>query len=75
MGLFDKFNSAILNYGENKKGDIRLIMSSGKVVNFYEVIPLYPEELQFKMENNAEALFDRFAQKGILSQRGSSPLR
>ena len=58
-------NSAILNYAENQKGDVRLIMSSGKVVNFYEIIPLYPEELQFKMENGADALFERFEEKGI----------
>ncbi len=59
------FNSVVLNFAENKKGDIRLIMSSGKVVNFYEVIPLYPEELKFKMDNGADALFERFKDKGI----------
>ena len=58
-------NSAILNYAENQKGDVRLIMSSGKVVNFYEIIPLYPEELQFKMDNDAETLFKLFDQKDI----------
>jgi hypothetical protein len=40
-------------------------MSSGKVVNFYEIIPLYPEELQFKMDNDAETLFKLFDQKDI----------
>ena len=59
------FNSVVLDFAENKKGDIRLIMSSGKVVNFYEVIPLYPEELQFKMDSGADALFERFREKGI----------
>ena len=59
------FNSVVLNYAENRKGDIRMIMSSGKVINFYEVIPLYPEELAFKMENGAEALFDLLKEKGI----------
>ena len=60
-----RLNSLILNYAENRRGDIRLIMSSGKVINFYEIIPLYPEELAYKMENNAEALFDKFTEKGI----------
>ena len=59
------FNSVILKFAENKKGDIRLIMSSGKVINFYEIIPLYPEELQFKMENDADTLFKKFEEKGI----------
>lgn len=60
-----RFNSVVLSFAENKKGDIRLIMPAGKVINFYEVIPLYPEELKFKMENGAEALFAKFKEKGI----------
>ena len=59
------FNSIILNFAENRKGDIRLIMSSGRVVNFYEIVPLYPEELEFKKENGADALFEMFKTKGI----------
>ena len=59
------FNSVVLKFAENKKGDIRLIMSSGKVINFYEVIPLYPEELKYKMDNDADALFEKFEEKGI----------
>lgn len=60
-----RMNSVILKFAENRKGDIRLIMSSGKVINFYEVIPLYPEELAFKMENGADALFEEFKEKDI----------
>ena len=55
----------MLNYAENRNGDIRLVMPSGKVINFYEIIPMYPEELQFKMENGADALFEKFEEKGI----------
>lgn len=60
-----RFNSVVLKFGENKNGDIRLIMPSGKVINFYEIVPLYPEELEYKMENGAEALFKLFEEKGI----------
>lgn len=60
-----RFNSVVLNYAENRNGDIRLVMPSGKVINFYEIIPMYPEELQFKMENGADALFEKFEEKGI----------
>ena len=56
-----RFNSIVLNYA----GDNRLIMPSGKVINFYEIIPLYPEELDFKLENNADILFDMFNKKNI----------
>ena len=59
------FNSAVLDYARGRKGDIRLIMPSGKVVNFYEIIPLYPEELEFKKENGADALFEKLKEKGI----------
>ena len=59
------FNSVVLNFAANKKGDIRLIMPSGKTINFYEIVPLYPEELQYKIENGADALFELFEEKGI----------
>lgn len=59
------FNSVVLKFAENRKGDIRMIMSSGKVINFYEIIPLYPEELKFKMEKGADALFGLLDEKKI----------
>ena len=59
------FSSIVLNFAGNRKGDIRLIMPSGKIVNFYEIIPLYLEELHFKMEHGADALFDKFEEMGI----------
>ena len=59
------FNSVVLNFAANKKGDIRLIMPSGKTINFYEIVPLYPEELKYKIENGADALFKLFEEKGI----------
>ena len=46
-----RFNSVVLNYAENRKGDIRLVMPSGKVM--------------FKMENGADALFEKFEEMGI----------
>ncbi|MBQ3975058.1 MAG: suppressor of fused domain protein, partial [Lachnospiraceae bacterium] len=59
------FNSAVLDFAAGRKGDIRLIMPSGKVVNFYEIIPIYPEELAFKIENGADALFKKLKEKEI----------
>ena len=59
------FNSAVLDFAAGRKGDIRLIMPSGKVVNFYEIIPIYPEELAFKIENGADALFEKLKEKEI----------
>ena len=40
-------------------------LSSGKLLNFYQLIPLYPEELKFKMENNSEVLLDKLDEIGI----------
>lgn len=60
-----RLNSVVLKFAENKNGDVRLIMPSGKVINFYEIIPLYPEELAFKIENGADALFAKFEENGI----------
>lgn len=60
-----RFNSVILDCAENEQGDIRLRTSSGKTINFYEVVPLYPEELEFKMNTDAATLFEKFKEKGI----------
>ena len=60
-----KFNSVVLDFCENHQGEVRLETSSGKTINFYQVIPLYPEELEFKMNNNAETLIDLFDKKSI----------
>ena len=35
------------------------ILPSGEEVNFYQVIPLYREELKYKMEHDADALLDK----------------
>lgn len=33
-------------------------LPSGERINFYQIIPLYEEEMNYKISNNAEALFD-----------------
>lgn len=50
----------MLDYALDKELDrASLQMSSGRKVDFYQVIPLYPEELKLKMDNNAEAILDK----------------
>lgn len=60
-----RFNSVVLDFCKNSQGEVKLKTSSGKTINFYQVIPLYPEELRFKMDNNAETLLAVFDEKGI----------
>ena len=60
-----RFNSVVLDFCKNSQGEVQLKTSSGKTINFYQVIPLYPEELRFKMDNNAETLLAVFDEKGI----------
>jgi len=42
-----------------------LTVSDDKVVEFYSVIPLYAEELEYKLSNGTEPLLDRFDEAGI----------
>lgn len=60
-----RFNSVVLDFCENRYGDVRLETSSGKTIQFYQVIPLYPEELKYKMENPSARIFDMFAEQEI----------
>ena len=56
----------ILDFCENHQGEVRFETSTGKTITFYQVIPMFPEELKFKMDTgDAGALFDKFEEKGI----------
>ena len=37
------------------------ILPGGEEVNFYQVLPLYREEMEYKLEHNADALLERLA--------------
>ena len=43
-----------------------LKLSSGKKINFYQMFPLYQEELDYKLENGLDALFDLFEEDDLL---------
>ena len=42
-------------------------MEDGSEVNFYQVIPIYDEEMDYKLEHDAQALLARLEQQGVLS--------
>jgi len=42
-------------------------LPGGETVRFYQLFPLYEEELQFKLKHGAQALLDRMTAKGALS--------
>ena len=44
---------------DTEDGSEICILPSGEEVNFYQVIPLYREELEYKMEHDADALLDK----------------
>lgn len=37
------------------------ILPGGEEVNFYQVLPLYREEMEYKLEHDADALLERLA--------------
>ena len=44
---------------DTEDGSEVCILPSGEEVNFYQVIPLYRDELEYKLTHNAEALLDK----------------
>ncbi len=40
-------------------------LDNGEEVNFYNLIPLYEEEINYKLEHGSEALIEMFKKKGI----------
>jgi len=60
------FNSIMLAYSMELSDDFTQIeLENQKVVDIYTLIPLYREELEFKKENGASALLERFDEFGI----------
>lgn len=47
---------------EYPKGGLFLPSSRRREINFYQVIPLHREELEYKVEHNAEALLEKLAE-------------
>ena len=46
--------------GAEEGGEV-CTLPSGEEVNFYQVIPLYPEEMEYKLEHDADALLEKMA--------------
>ncbi len=61
------FNSFILINSINKNNEIVKPLKLGlfKKVNFYQVFPLYNEEVKYKMENSLEELIDKFSDEDL----------
>ncbi len=55
----------LLRAGSFGKRSFICKLPSGSSVNFYLLLPLYREEIDFKLEYGADALFDLFPQKFI----------
>ena len=55
-----RFSGVILINPETmKKGADVCRLPNGEEVNFYQIIPLYEEEMNFKVAHNAEALLEK----------------
>ena len=55
-----KFCGSLLIYPENvPDGAEYCVLPNGEKVNFFEVIPLYREEMEYKINNNTKALLER----------------
>lgn len=60
------FNSFVLLHAYNLQDEqMSLELSSGKKINFYQLFPLYQEELDYKLENSLEDLLSQFNNKDL----------
>ena len=61
-----KFNNTMLvNAITNEGKRMQVQLSSGKVVNFYLLLPIYQEELEFKQEKSADELVDLLSETDV----------
>jgi hypothetical protein len=47
------------------KSNWSVVASDGRTINFLSIIPLYSEELEFKLTNGPDAFIDLFTGRGI----------
>ena len=61
------FNSFVLINSINKNNEIVNPLKTGlfKQINFYQIIPLYKEEVDYKIENSLEELMDKFSDEDL----------
>ncbi len=56
-----KLNNILLLYATDYNSNpLKLRLSSNKKINFYQMFPIYQEELDFKSKHSAEELIERF---------------
>jgi Suppressor of fused protein (SUFU). len=63
-----KLSCLMLSYPllvDNLKEFYRLELADGRAINFYSVLPLYREEMDFKLKHSAEDLLDKFDEHGV----------
>jgi hypothetical protein len=56
---------AIPTIVDDLNGFFNCRMSEEKNVHFYSIMPLYNEEMDYKLKHGADSLFDKFEQAGI----------
>ena len=55
----------LASFGEVEKEKQSITLHNGKIVNFYEVIPLRPMELHYRKSHSAHELLELYKQKLI----------
>ncbi|MDR2186304.1 MAG: suppressor of fused domain protein [Treponema sp.] len=55
----------LLNPGAFEENSCECIMPDGSTVNFYQMIPLYEEEADYKIQNSAEKLLEFFSDEDL----------
>ena len=61
-----KFTCMLLIGTDDKQGEEAIAkLPTGKEVNFYTIVPLYEQEMLYKLENDSSALLELFSEKDI----------
>ncbi|MOA45106.1 Suppressor of fused protein (SUFU) [compost metagenome] len=50
---------------EDAEGFFTLSISEHKDIHFFSILPLYEEEMDFKLKHGAEPLFEKLEKEGI----------
>lgn len=71
-----KFSNVLLEYAfADEENLARVRLSDDKTIVFYQLCPIYGDELQYKIENGCDALLEQFEEQGYVYPHVVDPKR
>jgi hypothetical protein len=60
------FSAILLTWAPARPGNVnRLMLDGGRLINFYQLMPVFPSEADYRRERGSQRLWDRMVRSGV----------